>query len=322
MPKAIEQLASGLTIGHAGLGLRDGVPGSVRQEVHDGDTISVRALGGFGVRFLGVDAPEISFTLPGGGDRFVGLGEQAWADYLADPFAPALGPFQPALIEELEQYLRTKTGPNAAANHYRLAKLAEAELETEVEADIAALGVTLDTFEFFLAFAHEVMDRYGRLLCFINRKDSSPQRPLSYNERLLQLARVTPYIIWPNTNPFRKQKSPRDAVIEPGQARQAADTDASLRQARDWTRAARQNSLGIFDPADPLRLLPFEVRFLGRRQPPDRRVIDLSRDDDVLIHPQRYFEIANPEDRLFVPDEYAPLFVEKGWRLEQPDGSV
>jgi endonuclease YncB( thermonuclease family) len=321
VPKAIEQLPSGLIVGHAVLGLRDGVPGSVRQEVHDGDTINVQALGSFGVRFLGVDAPEISFTLPGT-HRFVGLGEPAWADFLDDPFAAGIPPLQPPLIDDLVQFLRGRTGPGTAANQYSLARLAEEELEAQVAADVAALGAMPATFEFFLAFSHEVMDRYGRLLCFINRSDPSPNRPLSYNERLLQAGRVTPYIIWPNTNPFRQAASLRDAVIPPGEAKQLADADSSLRRASEWTRDARQNGVGVFDPADPLRILPFEVRFLARRTPPDRWVIDLSASEDVLHHPQRYFEIPHAEDRLFVPDEYAPLFAEGGWRLQHPDGSV
>jgi hypothetical protein len=40
-------------------------------------------------------------------------------------------------------------------------------------------------------------------------------------------------------------------------------------------------------------------------------VIDLGRGDDVLVPPQWYFEVANPEDRLFVPADYVPLFVER-----------
>ncbi len=39
--------------------------GSVRQQIHDGDTINVKASGNFGVPFLGLDAPVVSFTLPG-----------------------------------------------------------------------------------------------------------------------------------------------------------------------------------------------------------------------------------------------------------------
>lgn len=65
---------------------------------------------------------------------------------------------------------------------------------------------------------------------------------------------------------------------------------------------------------DPLRLLPFEPRFVARRSPPERWVIDLGRNDDTLLAPQAYFRVANPEDRLFVPAEYVPLFVERGWR--------
>jgi hypothetical protein len=34
----------------------------------------------------------------------------------------------------------------------------------------------------------------------------------------------------------------------------------------------------------------------------------------VLVPPQWYFEVANPEDRLLVPAEDVPLFVERGWR--------
>jgi hypothetical protein len=34
----------------------------------------------------------------------------------------------------------------------------------------------------------------------------------------------------------------------------------------------------------------------------------------VLIHPQRYFEIEKPENRLFIPPEYKALFVEAGWK--------
>jgi hypothetical protein len=45
-------------------------------------------------------------------------------------------------------------------------------------------------------------------------------------------------------------------------------------------------------------------------------VIDLAAGDDLLRRPQSYHEIANPEDRLFVPEEYVPLFATKGWRTE------
>src|SRR6266536_3398924 len=87
----------------------------------------------------------------------------------------------------------------------------------------------------------------------------------------------------------------------------------ALQVARQFVRDARTQHLGLFEGADPLRLLPFELRFLARRAAPERWVIDLGRNDDTLIAPQAYFQVAAPEDRLFVPAEYVPLFVEKGW---------
>jgi hypothetical protein len=62
-----------------------------------------------------------------------------------------------------------------------------------------------------------------------------------------------------------------------------------------------------------LRLLPFELRYLSSRKPPHRWVIDLSANDAKLLAPELYYTIENPEDRLFVPDEYRELFESAGW---------
>jgi hypothetical protein len=42
----------------------------------------------------------------------------------------------------------------------------------------------------------------------------------------------------------------------------------ALSEARGLVSAAREGRLGVFEGGDPLKLLPFELRFLGRRQPP------------------------------------------------------
>ncbi len=311
MAKAVEQI-KGLTVGHAALGFRGGVAGSVRQQVHDGDTINVRTVGNFGVRFLGVDAPEISFTLPGE-TRFRGLADPAWQDYLANPFAT---PFNPPLGPGLLKHLKSHIGRDIAMNHYRHAVAAERALEGEVGKDLNQLGKSEEDFRFFLAFAFEVIDRYGRLLCYMNREQPDEPRPLSYNERMLRAGVVTPYFIWPNVNPFRKNLSISAAVLKPRTAKKVGDGEKTLRQAREWVRKARQQKSGIFDKVDPLRLQPFEVRFLARRRPPDRWVIDLSKNDGLLIQPQNYYTIPDVEDRLFIPEEYMPLFVEAGWRRQ------
>ena len=314
MGKAIEQLKSGLIVGHAGLGFRGGVTGSVRQQVHDGDTINVRALGNFGVRFLGVDAPEISFKLPEE-EGFTELSNIKWEKYLSDPFTD--WSHESCLNEDLIDYLKTKIKPGVAMNHYRHATQAEDELEKEVSGDLEDLGQSEEEFQFFLAFAYEVMDRYGRLLCFINRYQSEGERPLSYNERLLQAGVISPYFIWPNINPFREKGSLVNAVIEPKKAKEEAQKDALLRKAREGFRRARREGKGIFDPKDPLQLEPFEVRFLADQRRPTRWVIDLSKNDDLLIKPQKYNTIKDQEDRLYVPEEYVSLFVEKGWKRQQ-----
>ena len=90
----------------------------------------------------------------------------------------------------------------------------------------------------------------------------------------------------------------------------------SLKRARTFVKQARASEEGVFDPQDPLRFEAFEIRYLARRQGPDRAVIDLSRNDDIIRAAQRYFEIANPEDRLYIPRHFVPFFVGRGWQLE------
>jgi len=55
---------------------------------------------------------------------------------------------------------------------------------------------------------------------------------------------------------------------------------------------------------------------LARRRPPNRWVIDLTSNNDVLIKPQNYYTIPNIEDRLFIPEDYVPLLVERGWQKQ------
>src|SRR4030043_2030137 len=133
MAKAIEQLKSGLIVGHAGLGFGDGGTGSVRQQVHDGDTVNVRAIGNFGVRFLGVDAPEISFKLPGD-EGFTGLSNIKWERYLSDPFTN--WPHESGLNRDLIDYLKAKIKPGLAMNNYRHTTKPENEWENELSEDL------------------------------------------------------------------------------------------------------------------------------------------------------------------------------------------
>jgi hypothetical protein len=235
LARAIERLPSGLKVGHAGLGLRGQqtpAPGTPGQQVHDGDTVTVRAVGNFAVRFLGVDAAEESFPLPGA-ERFTPIDDQRWREFLDDPFADKLPPFEPPLQDGLRTHLQERVGHGTAENHAQHSDLARAGLVDEVKADMSTLGKSKDDFEFFLAFAHEVMDGYGRLLCYLNRaqprEDEPEPRPPSYNERLLRGARVSPYLIWPNIDPFRRQASLFDAVPRPGTTQRLAPEHCAAR---------------------------------------------------------------------------------------------
>jgi endonuclease YncB( thermonuclease family) len=319
MAKAIEEfeLSGGrkLTVGHFGLGMHGKGVGSVKQQVHDGDTINVRAQGNFGVRFLGVDAPEISYRLPDSGRQFISIADARWETFLTNPFAdPAGAEFAQTLSPALLSHLQTNLGAGVASNHARHAVAAQRELESQIESDIVELEQTQETFQFFLAFSAEITDRFGRLLAYINREQKTTPRPLDYNTRLLKAGLINPYFIWPNINPFRKASSLKAAVIPPFSANNIAQQDSVLREARTFVQAARQAQIGVFDRQDPLQLQAFELRFLGDRRPPARWVIDLSQNSDVLIPPQDYPTIPNVEDRLFIPDDYLSLFVEAGWR--------
>jgi endonuclease YncB( thermonuclease family) len=320
MPSAIRQSAKGFTVGTMGLGLRRGAQGTVEKEVHDGDTVIVRAVDNFGVRFLGIDAPEESFPLPGTKLPFVKISDARWEQALVDPFTPAWDtPLEPALQQDIEARLQ---GGGAAANHAELADKALVTLTDEVSADQHALAKTDEDFRFFLAFAYDVVDRYGRLLCYLHPdlpKDA-PKQP-SYNERLLAAARVIPYFIWPNVDPFvhfafAKTGSIQDAVPKPDEVQKLVEKSPKLEGARDAVKSARQSGKGLFNHANPLRIFPFELRFISRRKPPDRWVIDLTSDAGVLLLPQSYHKVPHLEDRLYVPPEFVALFVQVGWTTE------
>jgi hypothetical protein len=320
MAKAIKTTRSGRTIGLSQLGRHGIGRGSIVQQVHDGDTIIVEAAGNISIRMLGIDTPEVSFTLPNS-DQFRSIGSNEWVQFLSDPFNQAPAQFITELGAGLQTYLQGNVGPNCSSNHAHHAEIAHRGLEQMVQADMTALGQDRTNFHFFMSFAHEIMDGYGRFLCFINRDQESPNfphpRPASYNERLLEIGLACPYFIWPNINPFRRQQNIVAAVPPPSQIQTIANGTNELGPARQWIRQARTSHAGIFDNANPLTLQPFELRFLARRTIPSRWVIDLSDPNPVhLLKPINYYTIPNTEDRLFIPPAYVTLFLEAGWQRQ------
>jgi len=115
MAKAIWTTRSGLTLGLSQLGRHGDGRGSPIQQVHDGDTIIVEAAGNLSVRLLGIDTPEVSFTLPETGFRVIS-GED-WVQFLNDPFSGAPQAFLDSLDNGLLPYLQGIVGSGGAANH-------------------------------------------------------------------------------------------------------------------------------------------------------------------------------------------------------------
>jgi endonuclease YncB( thermonuclease family) len=312
MAKALRKTSEGFSVGFARLGRHGDGRGTPGQQVADGDTVTVEADGNLGVRLLGVDAAERALTLPEvateavdrrPGEPFVPLTDERWERFLSDPFADGSLRLRRSLRDHLEPLL----GPGCAANHARFAATARTALRGLIESDLAEAGGSREEFRFFMAFASEVIDGYGRLLCYLNRDQPRPPRPPTYNERLLVAGEVLPYFIWPNVDPFRVQPSLVDAVPRPGAAPPLADERAAVA-------AAREQGLGVWGGDEPLRLLPFELRYLARLTPPERWVIDVAARDDRLLAPQLYPRIERLEDRLFVGGAFVPLFESRGWR--------
>jgi hypothetical protein len=316
MPAIFFTLANGSPRAVVGIRRRnDGTVQPSAEATPDGDTLGIQLDGSGAVRFLGVDTPEKTFQQPLGGEAV--LNGAKWEQFLSNPFAPGLpaSSLDPALVA----HLQGRVGPGAAANHHHHAMAAATALRTLIDDDVAALGQTRETFGYFLSFSYEVFDSNGRFLAFANRNQPNPNvpgpRPASYSQRMLQAGRALPYFIWPNINPFREADSIADAVLAPKTANTTAEA-GDLKKARDAVKAARAAKLGVFEPPEPLRFEAFEIRYLGRGEAPNRAVIDLSKNDDVMLRPQSYFKIPHPEDRLFIPPEFVPLFAARGWRLE------
>ena len=300
-------------------GIRNNAHGSPGQEVHDGDSVGLNTALNFGSRLLGIDAPEVSFTIRTK-DTFVPIGNEKWISFWTSGAWKDM-PLPPALLNHLIQ--RIGDGQAVAANHDKLAKEARGELKTMIEADMAASGKSKDNFLFFLAFSYEVLDQYARLLCYLNADRANftpPNKPntLSYNERMLATGAVAPYFIYPNIQPFLSIRPFDAAILAPTGFWKAINGAKRLQDARQAVAAARAAGTGIFKAVDPLILLPYEIRFIARKDSkgPDRYVIDLGHTGgSTLLKPEKYFHIQNLEDRLFIPSEFVALFQRNGWSV-------
>lgn len=321
MPKAIfSDSKNNRTTGFASPGLYSGKPGSVKQQVHDGDTLNVALDGNLGVRLLGIDTPEVSFAYPGPKLNFVDLADERWNKFLSTAFDDKWGAFDSRLNDGLRSWFAARLNGSPGTIHQKHAEVATNELRAMIGKDMQIMGQNVDAFRYYLGFGFEIMDGYGRLLCTINRNQPErtvpTPRPPTYNLRLLERGLAFPYFIWPNISPWDRPDSVESAVIPPGKAKEMADGNRELTTAREFVQKARERHLGVFNAMEPCLLEPFELRMLARRQLPGRYIIDLKSDSNRMIHPANYYSVPHSEDRLWIPSIYVPLFEKYGWKAD------
>lgn len=313
--------ASGFKFGASKFATRKEKSASTSQITHDGDTISISTDANFSIRFLGIDSPEISFDFPGR-KGFIGLDNPAWDEFFTGPELPKkLKNNSAALNAHLMAVLGDGTG--IAANHNQLAEAARDSLRREIEDDLRAAGKTTADFLFFQAYAYEFLDSYGRLLCYLRpHRDNFEGEPpatsaIDYNIRQLANGAATPYFIFPNVDPFLRITNPLDKkIIAPDGFWKFMSKAAKLNGARAAVQNARKRQVGIYNPADPLRLLPMELRSIARGSKPNRFVIDLGQPgSNKLLDPELYFTIENVEDRFYLPPMFTDYFVMAGWEI-------
>jgi endonuclease YncB( thermonuclease family) len=320
--KAISISQQGFKIGNGKLGKWGAGTGSVKQIVHDGDTVSTLLDNNLSVRFLGIDTPEVSIPLPADPNNFEAISGAKWDAFFTS------GDWKKDLVCEanLMAYLTNLIGNGAgiAKNHADHAKDSTKALEKIIQDDVTLSGKTKETFDFFMAYGFDVLDSFARLLCYLNSDmanfanpaDAASIKKKSYNERQLENGAALPYFIFPNIQPFINIKPFSQATITPNNFWILITQAWKLNAARDFVKQARQNKLGIYNAAKPLILAPHELRFIGRQTSPDRFVVDLSQPfTNQLLRPEKYFTITNPEDRMHIPKEYVPMFEKYGWLI-------
>ena len=285
-----------LKLGISAIGLHGKKIGSIKQIVHDGDTLNTRLIHNLGVRFLGIDTPEISFQLPGT-SSFVNLSDKRWNDF----FKSGKWKENLAVGQDLYHYFSNiiGNGKNVANNHSEIAKQAETSLVKIIAVDFKRSKRSIKSFTFFMSFANDFLDVYGRLLCYLNsstdnfksQKDIDEVKKLSYNEKQLETGWAAPYFIWPNIQPFLSVRAFSKENVLPKNFWTIIKKAGRLHQARKFVADARIANKGIFSGSNPLKLMPFELRIISRKKSPDRYVIDL-RDEgnNVLLKPEQVYK--------------------------------
>lgn len=337
--QAIDETNRGFKIGHATLFHKD----DIGRTILDGDTVKIFLDGYINSRFLGIDTPEKGLDLPNL-DGIIDIAQptdyekrrkrvwreinhHAWVKYLENPFDESFDDadsFRKKLGDGLLSYLKSKTGPLVAKNHYDNSLRAREILTEIINKDKQATEQQGREYRFFLRFAFEILDTYGRLLCYLHQDKKTEERGNneSYNELMLKAGYAIPYYIFPNIDPFIRFSSILDAIPDVHGDRFAFNRliqkSSKLKRARELISSIRkQQKPSLFTGEESLKLLPFELRLLQRREKPNRHVMDLSNPEPIIHPPEDYYLISKEEDRLFIPAEYNYIFEKRGYKTTE-----
>ena len=278
--------------------------------IHDGDTLKLTASGDFPIRLLAIDTPEVSFQL---NKKFVPLTDKSWEKYLKNVLSDwkdAKKKLGEELFSDLKKRLAQK---NVAANHELHAHNARKFIQALAKAEEAERISKSKKYSLFIALCNDVIDTYGRMLgyAFTALEKGEPHRR-SYNLQMLEAGLALPYFIWPNIDPFRKVK-PFDAAYSPEKLYALMEKSKLMKELRSAVTKIRKAKKGIYNPKTGLILQAFELRSLARKSAPQRPFIDLKKHDEKIHSSTSYLKTA-PEDRLFIPEEFVPLFKQNGWK--------
>jgi endonuclease YncB( thermonuclease family) len=183
------------------------------------------------------------------------------------------------LTKSLRNYLKPKLTEESVDTHKDLGIQATDYLESMLKEEL------------MVSFKNLVLDRYGRPLCYLLSRENQE----SYNLKLVQSGWAIPYFIYPNAV----------SATEEG----AWEYDM-IRLMQDAAIEACEKNLGVWPYIHDI-LIPMELRFLIRREPPVKYCADLK--NNLLYPPQEYYRVPI-ENRLFfyVKDVFAAL--QKGFK--------
>ncbi|MBU7048456.1 MAG: thermonuclease family protein [Theionarchaea archaeon] len=181
------------------------------------------------------------------------------------------------LTKSLRNYLWPKLTEESVNTHKSLGIQATEYLESILEEELNVL------------FKNQILDRYGRPLCYLLSRNEE-----NYNLRLVQSGWAIPYFIYPN------------AVSATDEGVWEYDT---INLVQDAAIEAREKNLGVWPYIHDV-LIPMELRFLIRREPPLKYCADLK--NMLLYPPQQYYKVLI-EHRLFFYSKDVLTALQKGF---------